>query len=184
MQYPPVLTKVDFVRRFMRNEFGNKGPNWNTINECVRDDLAYKGLIHIRSRAAGGPGWYDVPPNSLLQKWHDVGATNKTHYLAAMAPTAKTLFQGEVQQSVNGLDLFYSRIPKPMRDSLREGGQHVSGIISRCLIDYYLDPTSRDWLEVLLRRYPDHVVEFSCYSCNWGTIPNLNTVIWEVRGGY
>lgn len=177
--YLPVLTKHDFVKRFMAGEFGNKGPNWQSYQEY--EASGYHGSVHVRSRVPGGPGQYDVPFDIVWEVMAYNGWNDSTHYLAGMAPTEKTLIQGEVQRTPHGLSLYYSRVPKPMRDSLREGGQSALGLKSYVLLREYLCPTSYDWLWTLLDRYPDHVVEFSTYSTNWGTIPGMNTVFWEVR---
>jgi len=181
---PPVLTKHDFVCRFQRGEFGNRGPTWNTLEEFLAAD--YSGLMHIRNRIAGGPTWYDVPADKVARVFKDVteidGVRPSNLYFAAMAPTEKTLFQGEVMQSSeNSLSLFYTHVRKPMRDALAQHSSSVSGIIATRLLREFLCPSSYAWLEVLLERYPDHVVEFSTYNCNWGTLPNHNSVFWEVR---
>lgn len=183
MVYKPVLTKRDFVRRFMLGEFGNKGPNWDTLEEY--EASGYTGLVHLRNRIAGGPTWYDIESRQVSAMYRhvlNIGVVSaKNLYLAGMAPTHETLFQGEVQQSERGLDLYFSTVRKPMRDSLREGGQQVSGILSTVLLRHYLCPNSLDWLYTLLERYPLHVIEFSTYAVNWGTLPHFNTVFWEVR---
>jgi hypothetical protein len=182
-EYAPVLTKRDFVRRFLADEFGNRGPNWNTLNEFL--DSGYKGLVHIRNRVAGGPTFYDVRHYNVADKWLWLtgykGYDARDFYLAGMAPTKRTLFQGEVMRSYQGLYLYYSTVAKPMRDSLKEGGRDVSGIIAVGLLRHYLCHRSYEWLMELLDRYPNHVVEFSTYGVNWGTVPGFNTVFWEVR---
>jgi hypothetical protein len=68
-----------------------------------------------------------------------------------------------------------------MRDALRERGKSVGGIIAVSLLRYYLCPQSYDWLQYLFDAYPDHIVEFSTYSVEWGTVPGHNTVFWEIR---
>lgn len=180
----PVLTKHDFVRRFQKGEFGNRGPTWNTLEEFIAAD--YEGLMCLRNQIAGGPLWYDVPADKVARVFKDVteidGIKPSDLYFSAMAPTERTLFQGEVMQSSeNSLSLFYTHVRKPMRDALREHSSSVSGIIATRLLRQFLCPNSYAWLEVLLERYPDHVVEFSTYETNWGTLPNHNTITWEVR---
>ena len=183
----PVLTKKDFVRRYEQGEFGNRSPTWNTLKEFLRARRSRFELVHIRNRVAGGPTWYNIAA-------HDVegivsGITNGVSraakledlYFSLMAPTARTLFQGEVQHSCQHLCLYYSYVPKPMRQSLIEGGVHAEGLRAKLLLDWYLDTPSREWLDWLLLAYPGHVVEFSVYGVKWGSLPNRNTVIWEVR---
>lgn len=179
----PVKTKADFVRRYQANHFGNRAPTWDTLNEYLQDN--YQGLVHIRNRVVGGPTWYDVKSEDVDLVWHRVVAMGHDQlYISGMAPTHLTLFQGEVQQSTNHIDLYYSQVRKPMRASLLEGGRQVSGILAIGLLRKYLCETSYDWLQTLLTEFEDHVIEFSTYATNWGTIPNVNTVFWEVRGEY
>jgi hypothetical protein len=69
-----------------------------------------------------------------------------------------------------------------MRIALQEGGQHAHGLRASGLIKQHLCPNSQEWLEMLLERYLEHVIEFSTYSRKWGTLwPSYNTVFWEVR---
>jgi len=182
VNYPPVLTKRSFVNRFRTGEFGNRGPMWDTIGDFLDDGC--KGLIHIRNRVAGGPTWYDIPAELVEVTYRDItlmGIPGSQLYFAAMAPTEKTVLQGEVIQSVNGIELFYTQVAKPMRDALRENAKQISGILALETLKFFLDPSSFDWMQILLERYEGHVIEFSTYGCCWGTIPNRNTVVWEVR---
>lgn len=177
------VAKHRFVDSYQANEFGNRAPTWDTFEDFLRS--GYTGLIHIRNRVAGGDTWYDVPAIEVPQRLasiveHGLASYNSV-YFSGMAPTDKTVLQGEVRRSENHLDLFYSTIRKPMRESLAKGGQHVSGIIAVLLLKEVMDPPSYDWFETLLDRYPDHVIEFSTYAVNWGTICGRNTVWWEVR---
>jgi hypothetical protein len=175
-----VLTKLDFVRRYQAGEFGNRAPTWDTVKEFKRS--GYVGLVHIRNRVAGGPTWYDVQSKDVEQRVAELEREGHSQlYLSGMAPTHLTKIQGEVQRSITHLDLFYSTVPKPMRAALVEGGRSASGVMARLLLNSYADQASYEWIDCLLNRYPEHVVEFSVYSVYWGTIPRRNTVIWEVR---
>lgn len=192
--YPPVLTKADFVRRFMDNEFGNRGPVWNNWLEYSIANLgaSKSTLYHIRNRIAGGPTWYNVPRWQMADQW--LVACNMVPqeqlYIAEMAPTELTLIQGEVYQRATtdinqcGLYLNYSLVKKPMRDALKEQSLEAQGLLASQILQHYMDRASWEWLNELFLRYDGHVVEFSCYSKFWGTVSRRNTVIWEVRGGY
>ena len=174
----PVVSKKDFVRRFLANEFGNRGPTWDSLEDFVA--VNYLGLVHLRNRVAGGPTFYNLRPSDAVRMWK--GFQNPSRwYCAAMAPTELTLFQGEVQQSENHIDLVYSTVAKPMREALAARQYSVGGIIAVCLMRAYLCPNSLSWLEHLMTAYPEHVIEFSVYAENWGTIPHYNTVFWEIR---
>lgn len=184
--FPPVLTKRDFVQRYSNNpsEFGNCSPTWNTLEEWIRDISYSASLWHIRNRVAGGPTYYNIYTCNVGHYWRKClhnGATLDSLYISEMAPTQRTLIQGELMQSTDSLTLYYSTLKKPMRNALREGGQEARGIIVSRLLQYYLCPRSYEWLQVLLERYPDHVIEFSTYACEFGTVPGYNTCFWEVR---
>lgn len=181
--FKPVLSKRDFAIRYKAGEFGNASPTWDRVDDFVRSGYN-QGLVHLRNRVAGGPTYYDVAPNDVdlyLTQAIEDGVQLKDLYVSAMAPTEKTLIQGEVIQDSNGLYLYYSRVKKPMRDSLREGGREARGLLASNLLKTYLCSNSFEWLNVLLERYKLHVIEFSTYSTRWGTLPNYNTVFWEVR---
>lgn len=180
---PPVKTKADFCLRYQRGEFGNHAPTWNTLEEFEKS--GYTGLVHLRNRVAGDLTWYDIPATEVGKRARELATqglvTFSNLYYSGMAPTVLTLIQGEIQQSTEGIYLYYSKVPKPMRESLREGGKHVSGVVAIATLRHYLDPSSYDWIRELLTLYPEHVIEFSTYSVDWGTIPGRNTVVWEVR---
>lgn len=184
--WKPVLTKIDFSLRYRKGEFGNAAPTWDTLHEFL--DSGYQGLIHLRNRIAGGKTWYNVDSNDVDAAWFEAissGLKPNQLYISAMAPTEKTLIQGEILSSVEGgFSLYYSTVKKPMRDALREQSATVKGSLVPRILEHYLDSRSLDWMYVLLERYPDHVVEFSVYSTKWGVLPGFNTVFWEVRGGY
>ena len=179
----PVLTKADFVRRYVAGEFGNRAPTWDTIEEFKQS--GYTGLIHIRNRRAGGPTWYNVPAEEVITYYKNIvqsGEKPDDYYFSGMAPTESTTIQGEVCITTeHHLSLFYSQEKLPMRDALRKASHYATGVSVNMLLRYYMDYSSWDWLCHLLRSYPDHVIEFSCYSVYWGTLPGLNTVFWEVR---
>lgn len=179
----PVLSKKDFVRRYAQGEFGNASPTWDNFDLWQSSHLVLGDLYHIRNRVAGGKTWYNVHWSRLLSAWQiavEKCVANQL-YISAMAPTEKTLFQGEVQRGLWGLDLHYTTVAKPMREALKVWSDHLQGILVNRLLERYLCQRSQDWLWHLLETYPDHVVEFSTYSVEWGTVPGYNTVYWEVR---
>lgn len=183
--YPPVLTKKDFVRRFQKNEFGNRSPVWDSLAEFQASD--YQGLVHIRNRIAGGDTWYNIPHTEVTAKWIELvkqGYKADSLYLAAMAPHHLSTLQGEVMRSTSYLHLRYNTQKLPMREGFAIEDLHADGTRAVVLLRYYMNDLSWEWLNKLLTRYPEHVVEFSCFDTCFGTIPRYNTIWWEVRGGY
>lgn len=189
LDFPPVLTKKDMVRRYKAGEFGNASPTWNTLAQF--EEYAFpsfgeivKGSFHLRSRIAGGATHYNMTPLEIAMTWRH-GVDDKSQwYVSEMAPHEHGTIQGEVQQGPEGLMLFYASAKLPMRDALRAEGRQVYGIMALGLLKQYMCARSYDWMMILLERYPGHVVEFTSFSVEWGTLPGYNTVYWEVRGGY
>ena len=181
----PVLTKSDFVIRYGQGEFGNCSPTWNDWYEFEESDweVGPNQLFHLRNRVAGGETWYNLNLLDLFDLWMDTirYKDTKQFYISAMCPTELTMFQGEVMRSINSLELFYTTVAKPMRDALKERSRVVRGVTASLLLKHYLCPNSLEWLEHLLDSYPEHVVEFTTLSTNWGTVPGFNTLFWEIR---
>lgn len=194
VEYPPVLSKSDFVRRYQAGEFGNASPTWNDCDSFLAwgqrefGTGPSRGLYHLRNRTAGGATFYNLHWSECVARWLE-RPDRENWYVSAMAPTESTIIQGEVVQrcfvgdgSGAGLSLLYSRVRKPMRDALAEDSQTINGIAVNYVLEGAMDSNSYEWLQTLLLRYPGHVVEFSTYSTQWGTLyPLFNTVFWEVR---
>lgn len=186
-EYPPVLSKRDFVRRFEAGEFGNRGPMWSSVDQFMSEVdplVAPETLYHLRNRVAGGLTFYNVSGDVFDATYHralNQGVKDSDLYVAEMAPTERTTLQGEMMQTERGLYLYYTKVRKPMRDALKERSFEAWGLTARDIMLAHVDQASWEWINVLLERYPSHVVEFSTYNRNWGTIPNRNTIVWEVR---
>lgn len=180
MEYLPVLTKVDFVRRYKSGEFGNHSSTWNTVEEWGKCCHSFNDRFHIRSRLVGGPGTYNVKALAVEWEWSKLKEP-KDSYISSMAPHHKNLIQGELLVDA-GWYLTYSDEPDlPMRDALAKSTKTATGIMALALVRSVCNPTSWDWLQVLIERYEGHCIEFSAFRCNWGTIPNENVVWWEIR---
>ena len=193
MERNEVTTKADFVRRYQAGEFGNASPTWNTFEEfqiftkekypTLADVVGTQDKYHLRNRVVGGTTHYNLNPRIAFGDWFEfvLKGEDKQWYCSQMAPTHLTTIQGEVQRTYRGLELFYSTVKKPMRDSLREGGKQVYGVSASAILRDYLPTKDHEWLMGLLEKYPDHVVEFSTFSREFGTVPGFKTVYWEVR---
>ncbi len=183
MAKKPVLNKKDFVRRYAQSEFGNASPTWDTFEQWVDRRVGVGNLFHVRNRIAGGQTYYNVTCEKMWSVWHLAAVKYgiENFYISAMCPTEKTVIQGEVQRGIWGLDLYYTMIAKPMREALAIEARQTCGIIANVLLKTCLCQRSHEWLMYLLDEYPDHVVEFTTLSVEWGTVPGYNTLFWEVR---
>ena len=183
--YRSVTTKTDFVRRYNLGEFGNRSPTWDNVDEWYKaPNIGMGDLFHLRNRVAGGLTKYNVAAWDLLDDYEQMlyeGVNSTDIYVSAMCPTERTQIQGEVMRTPSGLYLYYSTIKKPMRDALREGGKEATGLRAKMMLEHYFDTASYEWMQVLLDRYPDHVLEFTCLDVEWGTVPNRRVLWWEIR---
>lgn len=183
--YKPVKTKKDFVRRYLAGEFGNRGPSWPDIDAWLSDadvqaPWAHYKLYHVRNRVAGGTTYYDVPRPNVAPLWHSLEKPEQW-YITEMAPHDRNVLQGELRLTHNGLELFASTARNvAMREALKTA-KNYSGFMANMMLTETMCANSREWLGVLLERYPNHVIEFSTFSVWWGTVPFHNTVFWEVR---
>lgn len=183
----PVCTKQDFARRYQAGEFGNRSPTWDSLEHMEREGILEYArpntLFHVRNRIPGDKTWYNVSVEDLADTWHSAAelVSEKMLYVSEMAPTSRTLIQGEVQRQARGLHLRYTRVRKPMREALLSHQDHQWGLVAKLLLEKYLDQKSIEWMWYLLDTYDNHVVEFSTYGRCWGTVPGMNTVFWEVR---
>ena len=186
------LGKPNFVSGYRRGIYGNRAPTWNTLEEFL--ESGYKGLVHLRNRVAAGPTWYNVPADEVEETYFEITTTfGRTHaveqpqniYFSGMAPHHYNTIQGEVRESENHYDLTYTNVVGlPMRDALAKRTLCAAGVVARCILEQYMDGNSYSWLQQLLSTYRYSVVEFSCFSREWGTIRGHNTVFWEVRKTY
>lgn len=180
--FKPVSTKKDFVERYQKGEFGNASPTWSVSDWLNQNTGSKDQLYHLRNKKKGGSTHYNLKEQELYQMILGIARDHYDRwYVSAMAPTDKTMLQGEVQRTSEGLYLTYTKVKKPMRQALKEEQLHARNLQALHLIRSYMDVASSDWLEHLLDAYPDHIVEFSVYSKEWGTVPGYNTVFWEVR---
>ena len=178
----PVTSKADFVSRYQEGVFGNRAPTWDSLPDLLRCQSRGGSQFHLRSRIVGGPTYYGLAWVDAVHEWRMQDNPNDW-YCSAMAPHAEYgTAQGEVQRSVNHLDLTITTGKVPMREALlTDYTTFVQGLRADMLLRHFMDPPSYEWLQYLLDTYIDHVVEFSCFSRPWGTVPGMNTVVWEVR---
>lgn len=172
--------KEEMYARYHDGLFGNRLRSWTSLEEYLAS--GYQGLVGIRSTTAGGQCVYNVEPTNVPATVARVSAGGSVH-ISEMAPhTQHGTISGEVMRSEFGLMLKYSTVRKPMREALEEELLLAVGLRAKLLLQQNCDFESYEQLMLLLDElYPDHIVEFSCFSTFVGLIPRRNTLIWEVR---
>lgn len=186
----PVLTKRDMTRRWIAGEFGNKIDAWPSVTQFMADCNANRWPqdrpVALRNYEPGSPHcYYDLLPNDAVNLYGkliflDGVAPDSIYVNDSCNPDDKLVIQGEVSREPGGLHLRYSTVQKKMRLALAEDERYAIGAAANAILDHYVDASSREWIDELLDRYPDHVIEFSTFSVPWGSL-NLPTIIWEVR---
>lgn len=182
----PVLTKQDFYRRFLQDEFGNRGPIWFDYESWAREcyatarELDAEARYMIRSMKPGGFNQADLMAHEVVAHWY-AHSGKEPLSISLMCPHHRQTINGELQADHRGLCLYYSHVKKPMRPSLAEGGRQVYGAAAAAVLQQEVWPADRDWLMELLDRYPGHVVEFTAFRVYWGIHPRSKCSIWEVR---
>lgn len=142
------------------------------------------GFREIRKAGSAGAGAWEKVPWPLVhltaERWKAAG---RNFILDDGCPDDCRTLQGEVCRTHRGLEGFLDTVSKlPMRPAMAAGHMHhTSHLQTLTLIRRFMDPSSRDDLEMLLDLYPDAAVEFSCFGRNVGIFPGRNTIFWETR---
>lgn len=176
----PVLTKPDFVRRYMAGEFGNRPQSWDTWEQY--EASGYVGNIGCRCRDRSNPlGMYNSPPETVRAFVDSIDVPESNLYFYEAPPDERRPLQGELRWWDRGPELYYDfGSGLTMRPGLRANGRQVRGAASTAILRSFLDGESFDWIMQLLDWYPGHVIEFSMFEMPVGVLNN-NTIIWEVR---
>lgn len=168
--------KVLMYEFLLSGKFGNTNICWKTLEEYKAS--GNKQRLCIRSMIPGGLFEYDFPPEELESR------LSKRRDKWIISPLADgdndRVIQGAVVNTTEGLYLNYSYAQLDWRSALNMMGHHVYRTEAKIILNYYLDCPSIENINYLLEEYPDHVIEFTTYNHDAGTLNN-NTLIWEVR---
>jgi len=142
------------------------------------------GVFGLRSTGRGGGRF--VGPHSLdeiletYRQWEASGHNMDGVLISEGFERGIVQLQGEVQNSVRGIDLSFST---QFDLTCREAMQHpesATGATAWGLLRAHMSGLAIDSLEFMLTAYPDSVIEFSTTSRSLGWA-NDSTVFWEVR---
>jgi hypothetical protein len=184
--------KQNFIA-WRRGDFGNKLRAWKTIEEWRAANFVEPVALRYLGTSGGGRCVYNLLPEEVeaeYERWVvEYGMDPSCIMLNEMAPGKRTVIQGEFYNGVllksNGQPLvepfFFSRHPTPMRTALKEAPENTHFVRARTLLKYFMTAPSWEDFEVLLGKYPDHVLEVSVFDRNVGDLPRRNAVVWEIR---
>ena len=182
-----IRTKRQNFALWQAGAFGNKLRAWRTVEEWRASGFRERVVLRVLLPAGGGPHRYNLEPgevDQVVEEWVLGGIPLGSIMVNEAAPDTRAILQGEYRNGfVDGRMgyLLYSRLAKHMHIALGLRSEVARGLQADLLLRSAMTPSSySDW-QVLLDRYPDHVLEVSVYSCCLGDTPDRNTLVWEVR---
>jgi len=126
---------------------------------------------------------YDLTP---AQAWSRAAASchpSEDILIDEQAPDHLSTLKGEVMRTERYLYMRYDQTPGLRMRAAYPTMKHVEGLRAVNLLKQHMDNPSWECLQDLFDRYPDAMIEFSCYSIPVGRF-KWNTITWEVRTGY
>lgn len=189
---PPVLTKADMYSRIVKGQFGNTLPRWFELHRWALDaawgprgPAKYElwGVQH--TTIPGFPGTrLDVPRLKVANVIREGGFGDHYCISPMVHQVGNVLWEGDICHRHDGPGLLCSGHFAPAPGSWRKHMQNPvrwEGSAATSLLRCILNDNSHDDLMVLLEEYPDHVIELSALDVCFGTCPDRNAVVWEVR---
>jgi hypothetical protein len=175
-----IENKLQMYELYEKGDFGNKFPCWNNLEDYLAS--GYEEPVALRHKTNGLSGFFlpNLTKEEVKKKIEFMALGRNEIHITACAPDELRTIQGEVVNNENGTELFYSYLKKPMRQALKEGGIIATGLRAISLIAQHFDINSYENLIDLFQKYPEHVVEFTCFRRSVGEL-RWNTVVWEVR---
>jgi hypothetical protein len=177
-----VNNKRQNYKLFISGEYGNHLKSW-TLDEYEKSNFSGLVTIMYRGPFSGGPCYYDVTRlnvKTLILDIENRGFSRDDLLIYESAPDDHIIIQGEYLNTAPGA-FYFSTCRYKMRDALKVDGVNVTSIRGRIMLQNAMSPSSWEDFQVLLDKYPEHVIELSVYNKNLGNIQGRNTIIWEVR---
>lgn len=177
-----IENKQDFFLLYEAGRLGNKAITWNSYEDILNS--GWEGLVCIRGKdkIQRKKVKYNTPINEIPKIIEEFRKERieKITFNQSM-PDGHLIIQGEVMKTHLGLCLWYTTKKVPMNKALAEESLYAEGLKANILLETFMDPSSYSDLKDLMEIFPDSAIEFSTYDICVGTLPNKNTVFWEVR---
>jgi len=169
-----INTKIKMYECLKNGLFGNTAKIYNSLQEIPENEI-----LSMRYNQAGNMD--KCNPNITKKEIID-RRINLSEVTISQQPQqyAKPLLNGEITRNQFGLDLKYKIGNMWMRPAMKIADRAI-GLYAQKILDVYLTSSDYDCLIELLDKYEDHIIEFTVFDNFIGTIPNRNTIIWEVR---
>lgn len=185
-----ITSKWQNIEAFRYGHFGNTVEVWDTVEEFLDSEEPTATIRCKDSRGGGGFCKYCVPKediHSVMDSMALEGADRDLMWFHANPPADGQILQFEYQHRdstgwIREPVMRYTFVNEPMRPALAKQCIHERGHIKcQALIHQHMTDPSWSMFLDCVNRYPDHVIEVSCFSTNIGVVPGHNSIIWEVR---
>lgn len=176
-----ITSKSEFFKLWKLNVLGNRTNLWD--NEIDAFDSGKPEIGFREIGKAGGGAWEKVPRDQVLDTAEYWRSQGRKFVMDDGCPDWCRTLQGEICRTHRGLEGFLDTTGKlPMRPAIAAGHmKSYSYVMVSYLLNKFMDPSSRDDIEMLLEMYPEATIEFSSFSIDVGVMSNRNTLLWEVR---
>ena len=179
-----INSKKDCYELYQKGFFGNKPITWNSIEEIVQskwqEGICIRGIKKIgRTKVK-----YDLSleeAKNYVNLLKEGGILEKDLTFNQSLPNNELTIQGEFMRSEKSYSLLYTEVKEPMNLALKKESKWVEGVTALTIIKEKFSPSSYEDLQTIFDLFPDSIIEFSTYRINLGSLPNRNTLIWEVR---
>jgi len=169
-----IRDKATTIDLFRRGFYGNSIRQWDTVEELEAD--SFSGRVVIRGRMLGFQTVYAIEKRKAIVMAQCFSGGLDSYYFNEYVPSP--IFNAEIMRSERGLYMYYSNAPAPMKIALAGAPLHAFGLAAKVIVEQVSDQAETIW--ELLDKFPDHVIEFSCFGQAVGTL-SWRTIIWEVR---
>lgn len=183
-----VHCKKEMYRLMAAGEFGNYNPHWMGVESWARAHVFKRAkaedLWGIRSVGAGKHLRLDVPTFEVAKTVREEFAPISENMISPMVDHILT-YRGEVMFSAENRGITLRGGPGKRKIKWREffanESMTLTGLNAWLGLRAFMMPGDYEDFLILIEKYPDHVIEFTCCDKWVGAKPRRNTIIWEVR---
>lgn len=201
-----VNSKSEFLDGYLKLRFGNRLNQWTAeefMKLYVAGQIRHKTMGIRRKDGVGEKKTALFTPHQIYMMFEDQPEFRSQFFVDDGAPNQYQTILGEIQQTPEGLHVFYGEGGWHMRKlwqanavAKRAPGyvstarapqqphvKHCTGLAATMLLKGAMCACSWDCLNELLATYDDPIIEFACFDRSVGVL-DWNTIFWEVRTGY
>jgi hypothetical protein len=203
IQSQQINSKKEYYALARRHQLGNTIRQW-TWREFVEmldrgETETFPKRVALRGMTPASKAIqkYDLTLKMAYRRGLTIKVPQDEILVDEQAPDHLSTLRGEVMRDERYWYLRYDMTPGarmrtvmdtedftfPVFPARVRGMAHEYGLKAQSLLKQYMDENSWIMLMDLFDRYPEAIIEFSCYSKRLGYF-NLNTIFWECRTGY